>query len=70
LQHLLHLSAFFFRATSGSELHQLFPEFGRDRGGRATGHFGPIAFEELQENLEIILHGKKILVGGLEAAVM
>ena len=68
LEQLLHFNALFLCAFSTRKFGDLFLQLCRDRSRRASRHFLRVAIEELQQNFEIIIHGKRVVKekGGLE----
>jgi hypothetical protein len=68
LEQLLHLNALFLCAFPIRKFGNFFPQLRWDRGRFASRHFLRVAIEELQQNFEIIIHGKRVVKekGGLE----
>jgi hypothetical protein len=59
LQELFYFRAFLLGAIAPCEFCDPFPDIGGDRGGRPAGNFRAAAFEELQQDFEIVIHEEK-----------
>jgi hypothetical protein len=63
LKQLLHFNALFFRALTIRKSGHLFFYVRWNYRGGTPAYFVDVAFEELQQDFEIIIHGKRVVKG-------